>query len=78
MCLAIPAEVIALLDGERARVTLGGVIKEISLALVDEVVVGDFILLHVGFALGRIDAEEARRTLAALTASGELLEDVAR
>lgn len=71
MCLAVPAEVVALLEGGRARVSLGGITKEISLALVDDVAVGDYVLLHVGFALGRIDACEARRTLEAL-ASGEL------
>jgi hydrogenase expression/formation protein HypC len=71
MCLAVPAEVVALLEGGRARVSLGGITKEISLALVDDVAVGDYVLLHVGFALGRIDAGEARRTLEAL-ASGEL------
>ncbi len=72
MCLAIPAEVIALLDGDRARVSVGGVTKDISMALVDEVAVGDYVLLHVGFALGRIDADEAQRTLDLLVASGEL------
>ena len=71
MCLAVPAEVVALLEGGRARVSLGGITKEISLALVNDVAVGDYVLLHVGFALGRIDAGEARRTLEAL-ASGEL------
>lgn len=71
MCLAVPAEVVALLEGGRARVSLGGITKEISLALVDDVAVGDYVLLHVGFALGKIDAGEARRTLEAL-ASGEL------
>ena len=72
MCLAIPAEVIALLDGGCARVSVGGVTKDISLALVDDVVIGDYVLLHVGFALGKIDADEAQRTLELLAAAGEL------
>ena len=72
MCLAIPAEVVALLDADRARVSVGGVTKDISLALVDGVAVGDYVLLHVGFALGKIDADEAQRTLELLIASGEL------
>lgn len=76
MCLAIPAEVVALLDGGRARVSLGGITKEISLALVDDVAVGDYVLLHVGFALGKIDADEAQRTLEALAASGELAQEL--
>jgi hydrogenase expression/formation protein HypC len=72
MCLAIPAEVVALLDGDRARVSVGGVTKDISLALVDQVAIGDYVLLHVGFALGMIDADEAQRTLELLAASGQL------
>lgn len=78
MCLAIPAEVVALLDGNRARVSVGGVTKDISLALVDGVAIGDYVLLHVGFALGRIDAVEAQRTLEMLAASGELAGELAR
>lgn len=76
MCLAIPAEVVALLDSDRARVSVGGVTKDISLALVEHVAVGDHVLLHVGFALGKIDAQEAQRTLALLAASGELAEEL--
>lgn len=78
MCLAIPAEVVALLDGDRARVSVGGVTKDISLALVEHVAVGDYVLLHVGFALGKIDAAEAQRTLDLLAASGELAQELAR
>lgn len=63
MCLAVPAEVIEILDGDQARVSLGGVVKEVSLALLDGIVVGDYVIVHVGFALSRLDAEEARRTL---------------
>lgn len=77
MCLAVPAEVVALLADGRARINLGGVGKDISLALVDDVQVGDYVLVHVGFALGKIDADEAQRTLAALMASGELAAELA-
>lgn len=63
MCLAVPAEVIEILDGDQARVSLGGVVKEVSLALLDGIAVGDYVIVHVGFALSRLDAEEARRTL---------------
>ncbi len=77
MCLAVPAEVIEIVDATRARVSLGGVVKEIALHLVDGVAVGDYVLVHVGFALARIDPEEAQRTLAALHALGETLEDAA-
>jgi hydrogenase expression/formation protein HypC len=63
MCLAIPAQVVALLDNDGAVVELGGVRKEISLALVDGVAVGDYVIVHVGYALSRLDPEEAEKTL---------------
>jgi len=77
MCLAVPAEVIEVVDATRARMRLGGVVKEIALHLVEDVAVGDYLLVHVGFALGKIDAVEAQRTLEALQAAGESLEDAA-
>jgi len=64
MCLAIPAQITELRAGGNAIVDLGGVRKEISLALLDEVAVGDYVIVHVGFALQKLDAEEAARTLA--------------
>jgi hydrogenase expression/formation protein HypC len=63
MCLAIPIRVDALLANSMARVTLGGVSKIVSIALVEDVRVGDFVLLHVGYALTRLDPDEAARTL---------------
>jgi hydrogenase expression/formation protein HypC len=72
MCLAIPVQVTELLDGDMARVTLDGVKKEISLALVDDVKPGDYVILHVGYALNRIDPEEAEKTLALLAQAGQL------
>ncbi|MGO8740756.1 HypC/HybG/HupF family hydrogenase formation chaperone [Rhodoblastus sp.] len=74
MCLAIPVQVTELLDGDMARVTLDGVKKEISLALVDDVKPGDYVILHVGYALNRIDPEEAEKTLALLAEAGQLSE----
>ena len=64
MCLAIPACVEQLIAGENAIVNLGGVRKEISLALVEDVAVGDYVIVHVGFALQKLDQEEAAQTLA--------------
>ena len=64
MCLAIPARIVELLDGDQCRVELGGVRKEISLALLADVQVGDYVILHVGYALSKLDPEEAERTLA--------------
>ena len=66
MCLAIPAQVMELLGDGMARIDMGGVSKAISVALVDDVAVGDFVVVHVGYALSRIDADEAERTLALL------------
>jgi hydrogenase expression/formation protein HypC len=64
MCLAMPVRVTELLADDRAKVDLGGIQKEISLALVDDVEVGDYVILHVGFALGKLDRAEAEKTLA--------------
>jgi hydrogenase expression/formation protein HypC len=64
MCLAIPVRVVELLGASAAIVDLGGIRKEISLALVDDVRVGDYVILHVGYALSKLDPEEAERTLA--------------
>jgi hydrogenase expression/formation protein HypC len=72
MCLAIPVQVTELLEGDMARVTLDGVQKTISLALVDDVNPGDYVILHVGYALNRIDPEEAEATLALLAEAGQL------
>ena len=72
MCLAIPAQVVELREGDNAVVDLAGVRKEISLALVDNVVVGDYVIVHVGYALNRLDPEEAAKTLALFTEIGQL------
>ena len=64
MCLAIPVRVIELLPEAMAKVSLDGVTKTISIAFVDDVAIGDYVILHVGFALSKLDAEEAERTLA--------------
>lgn len=71
MCLAIPVQVTELLDGDMARVSLDGVKKEISLALVDDVKPGDYVILHVGYALNKIDPDEAEKTLALLAEAGQ-------
>jgi hydrogenase expression/formation protein HypC len=73
MCLAIPVRVVELRDDATAIVDLDGIRKEISLALVDGVAVGDHVILHVGYALARLDPDEAARTLAlfAGAAAGE-------
>lgn len=64
MCLAIPAQVVELREGDNAVVDLAGVRKEISLSLVENVAVGDYVIVHVGYALNKLDPEEAAKTLA--------------
>jgi len=64
MCLAIPARVVQLLPGQRAIVDLGGVRKEVSIDLVPEAQPEDYVIIHVGYAIGMIDPDEAARTLA--------------
>lgn len=63
MCLAIPAKVVALNDGEMASVEIGGVKKDISVSLVEGVQVGDYVIIHTGFALSKLDPDEAEKTL---------------
>ena len=71
MCLAVPAKVASVSeDGETAVIELDGVKKEISLALVQDVTPGDFVLVHVGYALNKVSVEEAERTLAIFAEAG--------
>ena len=72
MCLAIPARVVALPRPDIARIDLSGVQKEISTALVDDVAVGDYVIVHVGFALTKLDPIEAQRTLETFAEAGLL------
>ena len=72
MCLAIPALVSEVLPGDMAKVSLDGVTKEISIAMVEGVEAGDYVIIHVGYALSKIDAEEAEKTLALLAEAGAL------
>lgn len=64
MCLALPARVASLHDDGTATVDLGGVRQRVSLALVEGVCVDDYLIIHVGYALTRLDEAEAQRTLA--------------
>ena len=71
MCLAIPAKVIEISGNDLARIDIVGVQKDISTALIDNVTVGDYLLVHVGHAIGRIEPEEAEKTLAYLAEMSE-------
>ena len=70
MCLASPARVVELRAGDQAVIDLGGVRKDISLALVEDVALGDYVIVHVGYALQKVDREEAARTLALFAGAG--------
>ena len=71
MCLALPARVIEVdQDGQTALVELDGIRKRISLVLIEEVAVDDFLLIHVGYALNKVSEDEARRTLALFAQAG--------
>jgi hydrogenase expression/formation protein HypC len=72
MCLAIPVCITEILDDERALASSGGVVREINTALVDDLKVGDYVILHVGYALSRLDQDEAERTLATMSEGGVL------
>ena len=74
MCLAIPVQITQLLDGERAMATAGGILREIDTTLVDDLQVGDYVILHVGYALSRLNEDEAQQTLQAMAEAG-LLEE---
>lgn len=71
MCLAIPCRVVELRGDEQALIDVAGMRKEISLALVDGVGVGDYVIVHVGYALTRLDPEEAEKTLALFAELGD-------
>lgn len=80
MCLGIPAQIVALAGAESGLATaeLSGIRREVSIALCPEAAPGDWVLVHVGFALERIDEEQARETLALLEAMGEAYEQEVR
>lgn len=76
MCLAVPAEILSL-DGTRAVAQMSGVKKEIDVTLTPDVKPGDWVIVHVGFALQQIDPEKARETLEAMRIAGNAAAAVA-
>ena len=71
MCLALPARIVEIHGENLALIELGGVRKECSLALIDDAVVGDYVIVHVGYALTKLDPEEAEKTLQLFAELGE-------
>ena len=79
MCLAIPGKIVEIQDveGLRAgRVQFGGIVRQVSLHFVPEANVGDYVMVHVGFAISRVDAEEAERTYKLLEEIGALEDEL--
>jgi hydrogenase expression/formation protein HypC len=72
MCLAVPARITELLPGGLARAEVGGIRKDLNLSLVEDVGVGDYVIVHVGFALAKLEPEEAEATLALFSEAGML------
>jgi hydrogenase expression/formation protein HypC len=64
MCLSVPVRVLEVHDRSWATVDLGGVTKRVSIDLIEDVSVGDYVLMHVGFAIQKVDEEDAQKTLA--------------
>lgn len=75
MCLAVPGKILSI-SGEEllrmARVSFGGTVKEVNLAYVPEAEIGDFVLVHIGFAISKIDEDEAKKVFEYLKEMGEL------
>jgi hydrogenase expression/formation protein HypC len=76
MCLAIPVRITQLESEETAIASVGGVLRNIDISLLDDVAVDDYVILHVGFALSKLDEKEAERTLQMMSESGALSEVV--
>ncbi len=72
MCLAIPGKIVEIVDEENqiAKVEVGGVRRNVNTGLLDEVGVGDYVLIHVGFAMSKVDEREAEETLRMLRELG--------
>jgi hydrogenase expression/formation protein HypC len=64
MCLAVPVRVVTLLEDQWVEVEVGGVRSRVSTAIVEGVAAGDYVIVHAGFAIARLDVEEAEKTLA--------------
>ncbi|HET7214435.1 MAG TPA: HypC/HybG/HupF family hydrogenase formation chaperone [Terriglobia bacterium] len=77
MCLGIPGQVVSLEDAgglRMGKVRFGGVVREACLEYVPEAAAGDYVIVHAGFAISRVDAEEAARTYQLLEEMGQLTE----
>jgi hydrogenase expression/formation protein HypC len=76
MCLGIPGEILQIDESGGARVSIGGAMREVCLALVPEAAVGDYVLVHAGYAIQVMDAEAAEETLELLREAFSVAERV--
>ena len=77
MCLAIPGKILSITNSKndeifrQGKISFGGIVKEVNLCMVPHAVVGDYVLVHVGVAISKIDEEEAQKTFEYLYQIGE-------
>jgi hydrogenase expression/formation protein HypC len=79
VCLAVPGKILEIQEAgglRTSRVQFGGIVRQVSLDFVPEVNVGDFVMVHVGFAISRVDADEAQRTYQLLEEMGALADEL--
>lgn len=79
MCLAIPGKILDVTNQDElrsGRVQFGGIVRQVSLGFVPEAQVGDYVMVHVGFAISRVDADEAERTYQILQEMGTLEDEL--
>ena len=77
MCLAIPGKIVEIVDPQNhiAKVNVGGVKRNVNVGMLDNVIVGDYVLVHVGFAMSKVDEKEAEETLRLLQELGSYEEE---
>lgn len=77
MCLAIPGKIVEITDVENhlAKVEVGGVRRSVNIGMLDDIKIGDYVLVHVGFAMSKVDEREAEATLRALQELGSYQEE---
>lgn len=82
MCLAVPGKIVAIIDDDApltmGKVSFGGVVKEICLAYVPEAQIDDYVLVHAGFAISKVEEQEAQQVFAYLQQIGEIEEEKRR
>ena len=72
MCLAIPGKISEIINEHHAVISVGGIRKTINISLLPDIQVGEYAIVHVGFALHRLDEDEAEKTLQLLHEAGDI------